>query len=243
MAIMKPFLLLVTLLFLPLTQALSLKIGVMPNNPPLSTLIDKKNHFSGFEISLMQEICLRIKEPCSFKAVIMKQIQPALMEQKIDLAIATYIIADKPPPGFIYSIPYLASNAQFIVNDDSKIISTSSIQGKNVGVRHGTLFDDVLNKLFGDKITITKYMTIDELVSALKNENIDAVLTDAVAADYWVLNSGGLYRSVGKKIPIGNGYGILANVGQETLIGRINQAIQNMMIDGSYVKIYSDYFS
>ncbi len=239
---MKSFLLFITLLMLPLTQALSLNIGVMPNNPPLSTLVDKKSHFSGFEISLMQEICLRIKENCSFRSVIMKQIQPDLMAQKIDLAIATYIIADKPPAGFIYSLPYLASNAQFIVNKDSKITTTAAFEDKTVGVRHGTLFDDLLNKLFGNNVTISKYMTIDELVSALNNKDIDAVLTDALAADYWVLNSAGQYRAVGDKIPIGNGYGILANVGQEALIGTINQALQNMMIDGSYVKIYSDYF-
>lgn len=232
-----------TLFVLPFTQAQSLNIGVMPNNPPLSSLTDKKNHYSGFEITLMQEICKRINEPCLFQSVIMKQIQSDLMEQKIDLAIASYIIADKPPAGFIYSLPYLASNAEFIINNNTKITTFSDLENKTIGVRHGTLFDDLLVKLFGEKVTISEFMTIDELVSALNNKDIDAALTDAVAADYWVLNSAGQYRTIGNKIPIGNGYGILANVGQEVLIGRINQALQKMMIDGAYVNIYSDYFS
>lgn len=235
--------LIVTIMFIfPLMQAQALIIGVMPNNPPLSSLIDEKNHFSGFEIDLMEGICQRIELPCQFTAVIMKQIQFDLMAQKIDLAIATYIISDKPPTGFIFSLPYLESNAEFIVNNDSRIITITDMQHKTIGVRHGTLFDDLLHKLYGDNVTITKYFTVDELIAALDNKDIDAALTDAVAADYWMTNSDNQYRIIGHDIPIGNGYGILANVGQEALIGKINQALQSMMIDGSYAKIYSTYF-
>lgn len=240
---MNRFLMLIILFLFPLIQSQAITIGVMPNYPPFSSLTDKKNHFSGFEIDLMEGICQRIKLPCKFTSVIMKQIQSDLMAQKIDLAIATYIIADKPPAGFIYSLPYLASNAEFIVNKESRIHAVADIQNKTVGVRHGTLFDDLLHKFYGDKVTIEKYFTVDELIAALNNKDIDAALTDAIAADYWMINADGAYRIIGNKIPIGNGYGILANVGQEALMSKINQALQTMMIDGSYVKIYSTYFS
>ena len=240
---MRAFLLCISLFILPVIQTQALTIGTMSNNPPLSSLADKHNHFFGFEIDLMLEICSRIKLPCTFKSVLMKKIQPDLMAKKIDLAIATYIISNKPLPGFIYSLPYLASNAEFIVNKNSSITTQANMQNKTVGVRHGTLFDDLLYQLYGDDVNIIKYMTIDELISALDNRDIDAALTDAVAADYWVTNSDGQYRIVGKKIPIGEGYGILANVGEEPLMLKINHALQSMMIDGSYVKIYSRYFA
>jgi ABC-type amino acid transport substrate-binding protein len=239
---MKRLLICYVFLLLPFTHISALTIGVMPNYPPLSSLTDQKNHFSGFEIDLMQGICQRIKLPCKFTAVIMKQIQPDLIAQKIDLAIASYIIPDKPLPGFIFSLPYLESNAEFIVNQDSEIFTPADLEHKTIGVRHGTMFDELLAKLYGNKVSITKYMSVDELISALNNRDIDAALTDAVAADRWMINSAGQYRIVGKKIPIGNGYGILANVGQETLMAQINHALQTMMIDGSYVKIYSAYF-
>ena len=239
---MRRLLLCIILLSLQLIQANALTIGTMPNNPPFASLIDKHNHFSGFEIDLMLEICKRIQLPCRFKAIVMKEIQPDLIEQKIDLAIASYIISDQPPKGFIYSLPYLTSNAAFIVNNYSKITTQHDIQNKKVGVRHGTLFDDLLRKLYGNNVTIIKYMTIDELITALEGNDVDAVLTDAIAANYWVTNNNGEYRIIGNKIPVGDGYGILANIGQEALMQKINQALQTMMIDGSYVKIYSTYF-
>lgn len=239
---MKYFLIFITLLCLPLSQIQALTIGTMPNNPPLASLSDKHNHFAGFEIDIMLEICKRIKIPCTFKAVVMKKIQPDLMAKKIDLAIATYIIENKPPPGFIYSLPYLASNAEFVVNKNSGATTPADLKNKTVGVRHGTLFDDLLYKLYGNDVTVMKYYTVDELISALNNKDIDAAVTDAVAADYWVANNNEQYRIIGRKIPIGSGYAILANLGQEALMTKINQALQSMMIDGSYVKIYSAYF-
>ena len=164
------------------------------------------------------------------------------MAQKIDLAIESYIIPDTPPPGFIFSLPYLPSNAEFIVEKNSTIATTADIKNKVVGVRHGTLFDDLLRKLYGNNVSISKYMTVSELLSALDNGEVDTILTDAVVADFWMLNGGDEYRLVGKKIPVGNGYGILANMGEEALMEKINQALQNMMADGTYSRIYSRYF-
>ncbi len=239
---MKQMLMLTALLILSFDHAQALTIGIMPNNQPLSSLADNENHFFGFEVDLMQGICERIKQPCAFTPVLMKQIQPALMALKIDLAIAAYIIPDKPPAGFIFSLPYLPSNAEFIVDQNSKIKTPADIDNKEVGLRHGTLFDNLLHTLYGNNVSIKQYMTIDELLSALHNRDVDAALIDAVAADYWMINGAGQYRVIGNKIPIGNGYGILANIGRESLMADINQAIQHMMADGSYSTIYSRYF-
>lgn len=223
------------------TEASALRVGTVTNNPPLASRAGN-NHFFGFEIDIMLEICKRLSMNCQFKALTMKDIQAQLMAQKIDVAIATYIISSAPPVGFIYSLPYLASNAEFMVNVESSITTQDQIKDKKVGVRHGTLFDDLLYKMYGDNVTIVKYNIMNELLAALDNNDIDAILTDAVAADDWVITSEGEYRIVGDQIPIGNGYGILANLGQEALIAQINKAIQDMMLDGSYVRIYSSYF-
>ena len=239
---MKRLLILIILIMTSFSQAQALVIGVAPNSPPLSSLADKQNHFYGFEIDLINNICLRIKLPCTLTPVFIKQVQPDLMAQKIDLAIEAYIIPNTPPPGFIFSLPYLPSNAEFIVEKNSTIMTPADIQNKTVGVRHGTLFDDLLHTLYGNKVSISKYMTGGEVLSALTNGNVDAILTDSVVADFWMLNSGGEYRLIGKKIPIGNGYGILANMGQEALMAKINQALQSMMADGTYSNIYSRYF-
>ncbi len=225
-----------------LSQAQALVIGTIPNNPPMSSFADKNKHFFGFEIDIMQAICQRIKTRCTFVPVVMKNIRNDLMTQKIDLAIAGYIFSDKPPPGFILSLPYLPSSGQFMVESDSRITTTTDLEHKMIGVRHGTLFNDLLTKLHGSKASMTKYDTIGDLLIALKNQDVDAVLINAVAANYWEINGGRQYKTVGNRIPIGNGYGILANMWQVDLMARVNMALQGMMADGSYTKLYSLYF-
>ncbi len=239
---MNRFLIVSLVLMLLVSQAQALVIGTIPFNPPMSSFADKNKHFFGFEIAIMQGICQRIKTPCTFVPVVMKQIQKDLMTQKIDLAIAGYIISDKPPPGFILSVPYLPSSGQFMVNSDSRITKVAHLEHKMIGVRHGTVFDNLLTQLYGNKTNMTKYYTIGDLLIGLKNGDVDAVLINAVAANYWKINGGGHYRTVSNRIPIGNGYGILANMWQVDLIAKVNVALQSMMADGSYTKIYSLYF-
>lgn len=240
---MNRFLLLAFALILPLSQAQALIIGAMPGNPPLSSLADKNNHFIGFEIDIMQGICERLKTPCTFVPVVMKQIQKTLIDAQVDLVIAAYIIPDEPPPGFIFSLPYLPSSGKIIVNTNSRITEPDNLIHKLVGVRHGTLFDDLLIELYGNQVNMAKYFTMDQLMTALVNRDVDAAVIDWVAADYWMINGGGQYRTVGDKLPIGNGYGILATMRQGDLIDQVNMALQSMIADGSYTKIYAQYFT
>jgi len=52
-----------------------------------------------------------------------------------------------------------------------------------------------------------------------------------------------LIRLVGSRIPIGDGYAVIANKGSEALIAQINQALLSMEEDGTYPQIYSNYFN
>ena len=230
------------LIMLPLIQAHALIIGTTPNYPPMASLADQNNNYFGFEIDIMQAICKRIKTPCTFTSVFVKDVQNTLLAGKIDLAIAALIIPEKPIPGFLFSLPYLTSNAQFIVSKNSRINSPADIKNKLIGTQEGTLFGALALKLYNGKVNISTYSRFDDLVYALNNRDVDAAFTNAVAVEYWMVNGGGNYRLIGSRIPIGNGYGIMANVGREGLIEQINQAIQNMMADGGYLTIYSRYF-
>ena len=237
----------VVLLLWPFIQAQALVIGTTANYPPLASLADQQNHFFGFEVDIMQAVCQRIKAPCEFKAVLASTIPDELISRKIDLAIAAIIIPSTPISGYIFSVPYLASNTQFIVEKDSKINTPDDIKNKRIGVRRGSLhggnyFKDFVLKLYGNQVRIAEFPTMNDLMAALNNKDIDAAFVNAVAADYWFANGKNQYKLIGSRIPLGNGYGVMANIGQERLISAINQALRAMLADGSYLAIYSRYF-
>lgn len=238
----------VAMLALLLTiKAHALVIGTTANYPPLASLADQNHNFFGFEVDIMQAVCQRIKVSCQFKAVIVSTIPEQLLSRKIDLAIAAIIIPPAPVSGYIFSVPYLTSNTQFITEKESSIDTPDEIKNKRVGVRKGVLYGgsylkNFILKLYNNQVRVSEYPTMNDLMAALNNNLIDVAFVNAVAADYWFINGSNMYKLVGSRIPFGNGYGIMANAGQEQLIEAINQTLRTMLADGSYLTIYSRYF-
>lgn len=239
-------LLLLAILFLgPNMLAQALVIGTTAHYPPLASQATSES-FVGFEIDIMQAICQRIGEACQFKSLVVSTIPEALLTKKIDLAIAG-IIPSTPEPGFIFSLPYLTSETQFIALKQSSINIPAEIKNKTVGVRRGTiaggtLFKHFVSNIYNGNVQIKDFATLDDLMLGLNNQQIDVAFINSAGAKYWFMNSAGLYKLIGSPIPIGNGYSIMANLGQAALIKKINQALLSMIADGSYLAIYSRYF-
>ena len=161
----------------------------------------------------------------------------------IDLAIAAIIITPSRQEQFLFSLPYLESNAQFMSQQQSTINAPNDIINKNVGARLGTPFGELALKMYRDKINIVNVPDVPELMDGLNDKSIDVVLMDAEAAKHWFLNNSTLYKLIGDPIPVGGGYGIMTNPDNHKLISSINQALLNMESDGTYLKIYTRYFS
>jgi ABC-type amino acid transport substrate-binding protein len=230
------------------TQPTPLLIGVSGQNPPFSTQIDVNNHFFGFEIDLMNEVCNRIKIKCEYRSVIVSKIIPELISKNINLSIAAIIRPSTPVEGFIFSLPYLPSAAKFMTLKDSPINSPGDIQDKTVGVRRGTLaggflFADLVLQKYQNKVKMVDYVTTDALILGLSNKEVDVLFTNAVVVDYWYYNHMDMYKIIGADISVGEGYSIMATTGNEMLMSKINNALQGIFSDGTYLKIYNTYFS
>ena len=240
---MKRSLFLILLLALPLSYAQTLLIGSTYQNPPFNSIADQKGNFYGFDIDIMGAICQRIKLRCKFKPVQFNNLFTELNAGKIDLAIAAIIITTNREEEFLFSLPYLESSAQFMTNIQSDIKTPDELINQKIGVRLGTPFKSLARKLYGDKITIVELPSTEDLLVKLDDESIDAILMDAPTAKDWATNDSNQYRLIGTRIPIGKGYGIMATQDQEKLISQINQALISIEADGTYLKIYSHYFT
>ena len=240
---MKQLFLLSLLLIMPISFAKTLIIGTTSQNPPFNSLADQKDDFYGFDIDLMGEICQRIKTPCKFTPVVFNDLFTEIAQNKIDLAIAGIIITLDRQQQFLFSLPYLESSAQFMVKQQSSINSPNNLENKNVGARLGTPFAKVALNIYKNNVHIKEYPDIGELLNGLNSGDVDAVLMDAEAAKNWVANNNNLYKTVGSPIPVGNGYGIMANKDNSKLIAQINQALLHLEADGTYLKLYGRYFN
>lgn len=242
------FCVLLGLLLSALSYAKSLIIGVDQINPPMSIRTDGVQHFIGFEIDIMNEICKRAHLDCVYQSIRASRIIDALEQGQIDCAIDSIIIPKFRLHGLVMSLPYLPSYGQFMTLASSPIKSMDDIPKKSIGVRLGAFqvnvdSDMYIKHIFIEPPKIKPYYTISELLAALEEEEVDIIFTNKYATNYWYNTNQGLYKFIGEPAYLGSGYGIMATVQHESVIAKMNLAIQAMMEDGTYDKLYQRYFA
>ena len=230
------------LLTLTVSHAQTLIVGTPEYNPPFVIASDK-HHYIGFDVDILSEICRRIAVKCEFKPLSFGDVFTLLEQHKIDLAMGGITITLDRDRKFDFSLPYLPSYGQYVVKYNSKLHSIDDIDGMTIGVANASVYKNILNNRLGHSISIKTYDYHFDLFSALTVGDVDVILTDRATAESWDYNTTNTYRFLGKPIQVGFGYGIVANKGNSALLSRINKAMLAMEMDGTYVKIYNNYFS
>lgn len=239
-----PLLLLIYLLGLSPIHARPLIVGTMHYAPPFEIIYkaNQKEYFMGFDIDIMNEVCKRINTECQYRSFIYKYLFDAVQTKKVDLAIASITITPERKQVFLFSMPYLQSSAQFLTLSTSPIKEKDGLVNKRIGIQSGTVLITLAKTRFSD----AQLLTLDdekELMQAIITGKVDAVLLDDASASYWVNNNNNLFKLLGKRIPLGLGYGIMSDLKNSALVERIDTALIEMQDDGSYLDIYKKYFN
>lgn len=239
---MRLFLLLIAMITNSSLFAEDLTIGTRPFIPPFEMMAGKNNSFTGFDIELMMDVCKRIGANCSFKPRPFIQLFNDVQTNKIDLAMSAITITNERKEYVLFSIPYFQSSGQFMAKSLSHLNSFNDIRGKRAGIELGTTGKGLIQARFGEDVTILEFATTQDVLQALADDNVDVILMDTGAAQYWVANNN-QYQLVDIPISDGSGYGIMTNKTKTDLINRINTALTQIENDGTYLKLYSRYFS
>jgi len=220
----------------------SLTIGVLAFAPPFS-LLSGNNNSSGFSIDLMNEICKRIDVHCRYKELLFLDQEKILKSGGVDIVLTLTPISSIDDKYYSSSLPYLPSNAQFLTLKNNGIKTINDLKNKKIGVVKISLFLSYLQnkKMFSE---IIEFNNLSDLISAIVNKKVDAVIMDHNIALYTV--NGNFIENgilIGDEIPFGLGYGMFALKKNAALISKINSALLNIESDGTYTFIYNKYFS
>ncbi|HAT8966191.1 TPA: transporter substrate-binding domain-containing protein [Legionella pneumophila subsp. pneumophila] len=235
------FILLIFINFHALGKALI--IGVPDFAPPFVSRSGGGEFYFGFNIDLMNSICKIIEEECQYKGMNIQQLYTNLNAGKVDIMLAPTPIVSTAGTNYIFSLPYLPSNAQIVtLKANDHINALTDLKGKKVGTLKYTLYGGLLQEHFQDYVDLMQFSKLSDMAIALSNREIEAVVLNANAAKYAMSNSATELKFVGDPIPIGNGYGILALKNNAPLIMKINKALLQIEKDGTYLEIYNTYF-
>jgi polar amino acid transport system substrate-binding protein len=223
-----------------------IKVGISLFHPPF-IMKAANNVYYGFDLSLIEAICTRLKKSCLFKSYPMTKLFQAVRDNKVDVAISGLTITLRRTEKFSnFTHPYMKSYAHFITNTAfaKKFKAYHQLEGKTIGVVKGSVYEQATQLMPLPKdVTLSSYARESHMVSAVGEGDIDLALLDAPTAHYWKIHSSGKIKIIGKLLIVGNGLGIAVNKQKPLLLEQINKELRTFMQSAEYKELNKKYFS
>jgi lysine/arginine/ornithine transport system substrate-binding protein len=199
----------------------------------------------GFDVDLGNEICRRLHAKCVWVEQDFDGMIPALKARKFDGVLSSMTITPARSAQIAFSAKLFQTPTRLVAKKGSTLQPTAdSLKGKSVGVEQGTIQETYAKTNWAPKgVNVVPYQNQDQVYADLLSGRLDAALQDEVQADLGFLKTprGAGFQFAGAEIPTG-----AAAIGlrkEDTdLKAKIDQAIADMIKDGTYKKLEAKYF-
>jgi len=226
-----------------------LRFGVDPTYAPFeSKAPDGK--LVGFEIDLGNEICRRLHTRCVWVETAFDGIIPALKGRKFDAILSAMSVTPKRETQVAFSTALFNTPSSLIGPAGSSVQPVvASLRGKNIGVAQGSTQEAYAKAYWAPAgVNVVSYANQDLVYTDLCSGRLDATLTDMISGSNGFLKTpqGHGYVFLGQPVSDPKTLGVGAAIGlrknDTELRTMINQAIDDMIKDGTYQKIERRYF-
>ncbi|AMW32866.1 amino acid ABC transporter substrate-binding protein, PAAT family [Fervidobacterium changbaicum] len=214
-------------------------VGTEPTFPPFE-FVDEKNQIVGFDIDIANELAKRLGVKLEIVSLPFDSLIPALLQGKIDLAIAGMTITEERAKVVDFSKPYFEANQAIVVRKDGKFEpkKLEELVGKKVAVQLGTTGDLVVSEING--IQVVRFQKFTDAFLELQNARVDAVVLDEAPAKAYVKKFPKFVIS--SVIDTGETYGIAVRKGNKELLNFVNQTLDILKSSGTYNKLLQKWF-
>lgn len=196
---------------------------------------------TGFDVEIMDEIASRIGLETEYVDSPFDTIFTDLANGQFDVVISGATITPEREQQVNFSDPYFNSLQALVVSDDSDIASFDDLgEGDAVSVQSGTTGEIwAEDNLQPNGVEIRAFPEYPPVYNALEAGQVDGVVYDESSAIPETFNRPGL--EVVDTVDTGEAYGIAVDPANEDLLDAINQALADMIEDGTYDEIFANY--
>lgn len=200
-----------------------------------------KSGFKGFDVDIVQNIADELGVQLTIKDASFDTLQGglALNSGQCDIAASAMTITDDRKKNLAFSDGYYDSKQSLLVPVGSSIKSINDLSGKKVGVQQGTT-----GKTYAEEnakgAKLVSLPSDAEMYSALKAGQVDALLQD-LPVNLSHTKDGKF--TVVETYDTSEQYGLAMKKGNDALVTDVNDALKKMRGDGTYKKLYDQYFS
>jgi len=213
-----------------------LNVGVDSTFPPFAFLMEDK--VSGFDVDIAGEIAKRMGKELKISQISWDEIFDKINDPGIDLVISGVTITSDREKLVDFSEPYYTLEFISLSLSTSDIRTKEDLKNKKIGMLKSETKD--MNPDFLADYVINGYDDVVALIKALKSGEIDGILISIPIGVKILSEDPETYRFL-QKIQSDIEYSVVLKK-ESPLKDKINQILKDMRSDGTYLKIYDNWF-
>ncbi|MFD1711106.1 glutamate ABC transporter substrate-binding protein [Ottowia sp. GY511] len=222
-------------------QAGSLRLGGTQTSNLFSLRNEKDGKIRGFDAGLTQMLTRYILGDASkfqFTQVTSSTREQVLINDQVDMVLATYSITPARAEKIAFAGPYYTSQAGVLVKAGNKTIrSHEDLGGKKVATQAGSTGPAVLAQ-YAPKATVQEFQTHQEALDALRQGRVDAYVTDYTLLLNALSLGTGDAQLAGAPFGAQDPYGIGLPKGSDG-VAFVNAFLKKIEADGTWAKLWT----
>ncbi len=216
-----------------------LLVGTDAPYPPFEIGTPESGNFSGFDIDLMSAIADKLGLEPTYQNSSFDTIFRDVAAGQFDIVAAASTITPARAKKVAFSRPYYEAQQALVVTEDSDITSTEDLSGEIVGAQQGTT-----GQTYADDDTdaeeVRGFAKGADALAAVTTGQVAAAIVDQPFAADAVEKQGGIV--IVEEISTDELYGF-PTAPDNPLVDDVNEAIQQLIDDGTMNELYQEYFS
>ncbi len=212
-----------------------LSVATEGTYPPFS-MRAPSGDLDGLEIRVAKEVARRLG--LEYKPVLVKweSVLIGLEADQYDMISDAMDITPERQQKVVFADGWLESGGRIVVRKDSELTKPSDVKGHTVGGLVASNWVKIAASLGAD---VKTYKAESDAMQDLANGNVDAIITDSIAAAYAIKVSNLPLKLVEEPVSsIQKGFAF--KKGKPHLVAAVNKALADMIADGTYAKLTTE---
>lgn len=193
----------------------------------------------GIDAEVAQAIADKLGMELKIEDMAFDSIIPAVTSGKADFGAAGLTVTDERKENVDFTDTYATATQVIMVKEDSKVAGPDDLTGKKIGVQLGTTGDIYAGDI--EDAEVERYNKGFEAVQALQQGKIDAVVIDGEPAKEFVKQAEGI--KILDEAFTEEEYALAVDKGNEDLLGKINDALNELKDNGKLDEIVDKYIN
>ena len=215
-------------------KAGKLTIATSPDFPPFESL--EGDAVVGIEPDIMKLICDKLGVEAEFVQMDFDSVLIGIQAAKYDCAMSGITVTPDREKNMLFTAPYYNAAQVIVVAEGSPIAGKAHLAGKVASVQTGTTAESGCQD---EDIEVQAFAANADAKAALTTGKVDAWVVDNLTAVQMVEEGDGL--TILEEKMTEEPYAFAFAMGSEDLVAAINEALNELVADGTVEGIFNNY--